>query len=247
MDMQRSDAREPAPIVVAGAPSKQDILAQSPFAGLSPEGRQTLLDLGTVERLPRRHTIVTQGEPARSFLLIGSGRVKLERMHGERPVSLGHRGPGHMVGETALAGAPAASESAIVVDDVEALSIPVGALRQTIAAHAPLCAAVAAAIVKQHHELEQRLMGLLLHGVEARLASFLLDAGSRWGRPHPDGSLVTAPFTHAEIAQLIGSTRETVTLMLGKLRREGLVGFDRRRVVIRDRARLAERAAVPAT
>jgi len=247
MDMQRSNAREPAPIVVAGAPSKQDILARSPFVGLSPDGRQALLDLATVERLPRRHTIVTQGEPARTFLLVGSGRVKLERLHGDRPVSLGHRGPGHMVGETALAGAPAATESAIVVDDVDALAIPVGALRQTLNAHAPLCAAVAAAIVRQHRELEHRLMGLLLHGVEARLASFLIDAGQRWGRPHPDGSLVTAPFTHAEIAQLIGSTRETVTLMLGKLRREGLLGFDRRRVVIRDHERLVARAAAPAT
>lgn len=246
MDMERSNARATAPIPEALAADKQQILARSALAVLPPDTCDALLSLATLERLPRRHAIITQGEPARSLVLIGSGRVKVERLRGERAVSLGHRGPGHMIGETALGGAPAATESVSVVDDVEALAVPIAPLRQRLIADAPLRAAVASAIVRQHRELEQRLMGLLLHGVEARLAAFLLDAGSRWGRPHPDGELVTAPFTHAEIALLIGSTRETVTLVLGKLKREGVLGFDRRRVVIRDRAQLVQRAAAPA-
>ncbi|APR85647.1 cAMP-binding protein [Minicystis rosea] len=228
------------------ATSKQHILARSPFAGLPGESQSALLDLAALEQLPRRHAITTQGEPTRSLLVIGSGRVKIERMREDRAVPLGHRGPGHLIGETALSGAATATESASVVDDVEALVIPLVPLRQTMAADARLRAAVADAIVEQHRELELRLVGLLLHGVEARLAAFLLDAADRWGRPHPEGELVTAPFTHAEIAQLIGSTRETVTLVLGKLKREGLLAFDHRRVIIRDRAMLAQRAAAPA-
>lgn len=246
MDMERSNARATAPVPEVAAASKQQVLARSPLAGLPSESREALLGLATLEQLPRRHVLATQGEPPRSLVLIGAGRVKIERLRGHRFVPLGHRGPGHLVGETALAGTPVATESAIVIDDVEALTIPIVPLRQKLAVDAPLCTAVAAAIGRQHRELEQRLMGLLLHGVEARLAAFLLDAGMRWGKPHLEGELVTAPFTHAEIALLIGSTRETVTLVLGKLKREGLISFDRRRVVIRGRAQLAERAAVPA-
>ncbi len=103
---------------------------------------------------------------------------------------------------------------------------------------------MADAIVVQHRALEQRLEGLLLESVEERLEAFLLDAAQRWGQPHPDGQVLSAPFTHAEIALLIGSTRETVTLVLGKLKREGLIAFDRRRVILRDPARLALRRAV---
>ena len=246
MDMERSSARAASPVPETAATSKQHIFARSPFADVSAESRDALLGLATVEQLPRRHAITTQGEPTRSLLLIGSGRVKIERMREDRAVPLGHRGPGHLIGETALSGVVAATESASVVDDVEALSIPIATLRQTLAADARLRAAVASAIVRQHHELEVRLVGLLLHGVETRLAAFLLDAAGRWGRPHPEGELLTAPFTHAEIAQLIGSTRETVTLVLGKLKREGLLAFDHRRVIIRDRAALAQRAAAPA-
>ena len=245
MENERSNGRASVTFPEPGAASKQQIFAQSPFAGLPPDSAEALLRAATWERLPRRHVIATQGEPSRALVLIGAGRVKIERTHGERALALGHRGPGHVVGETSLAGGAVATESASVVDDVAALAIPTSALRERLAVDTALCAAVNAVVVSQHQELERRLMGLLLHGVEARLASFLLGAGSRWGQPHADGELVSAAFTHAEMATLIGSTRETVTLVLGKLKREGVLGFDHRRVVIRDRAELAQRAVAP--
>ncbi len=65
------------------------------------------------------------------------------------------------------------------------------------------------------------------------------------GATSPRRQVIAAPFTHADIALLIGSTRETVTLLLGKLKRSGLIAFERRRVVIRDRAALERRVALP--
>jgi CRP-like cAMP-binding protein len=298
MDTEQTKAR--ATTLLAVVPQgKQEIVGRSPLASLPEESRTALLDLGTVERLPRRHAVAIQGESPRVFLLIGEGRVKLERRRGERSLSLGHRGPGQMVGEPALAGAPLATESATVVDDAVALSIPIGSIRARLADDAPLRRALTAAILEEHRAAEQRLCGLLLHGVEARLAAFLLEAAGRWGQavtmgdpqrvpqtppvtmgdlqrvpqpppvtvgdpqrgpavtmepaadhdgaasgPKPRGpEVITAPFTHAEIAHLIGSTRETVTLVLGKLKREGLLAFDHRHVVLLDHARLERRSA----
>ncbi len=246
MDMERSKARAASPVVAAEPQGKEEIVQRSLLASLGGESRQALLDLGTVERLPRRHAVAAQGEPPRSLLLIGSGRVKVERIRGGRALPLGHRGPGQMVGETAVGGAALATEHATVVDDVEALALPIAPLRARLAGDPALRAALAAAILWQHRALEQRLEGLLLQSVEARVGAFLLDAAQRWGQLHPQGQVLSAPFTHAEIALLIGSTRETVTLVLGKLKREGLIAFDRRRIILRDPDRLAQRIASPA-
>jgi CRP/FNR family transcriptional regulator, cyclic AMP receptor protein len=245
MENERSNGRASVAFPEPGAASKQQIFAESPFSGLPRESAEALLRGATWEQFPRRHVLTPQGEPPRALFLIGAGRVKIERAHGERALVLGHRGPGHVVGEAGLSGGSVATESASVVDEVAAVAIPMGLLRERLGADPALCAVVNALVVRQHEELERRLMGLLLHGVEARLASFLLGAGQRWGQPHADGELVSAAFTHAEMATLIGSTRETVTLVLGKLKREGVLGFDHRRVVIRDRARLEERASAP--
>jgi CRP/FNR family transcriptional regulator, cyclic AMP receptor protein len=46
--------------------------------------------------------------------------------------------------------------------------------------------------------------------------------------------LIGVKYTHQEIADYVGSTRETVTLTLGELRRKNLVLFDHRRIVVRD-------------
>jgi CRP/FNR family transcriptional regulator, cyclic AMP receptor protein len=222
---------------------KQAILRRSPLASLTGASRDALLELGRVERLPRRHRIMEQGDAPKSLLLLGAGRVKLERTTGDRVFPLGHRGPGQLVGEMALAGAVAASESAAVLDDVEALSIPLGGVRKLLAADAALRAVVTAALVHELRAVEDRLASLLLHGVEARLVGFLLEAALRWGAPQSSGELILAPFTHADVALLIGSTRETVTLLFGKLKRADLIAFDRRRVLIRDRDALARHAA----
>src|SRR4051794_3158243 len=133
MEMDRSDGRAAGIAPDAAAQGKQDILSRSLFAELAGESRLALLDLGVVERLPRKFTVAVQGEPPRSFLLVGAGRIKLERARGDHSFPLGHRGPGQMVGETALGLVAEATETASVIDDVEALAIPIADLRRQLA------------------------------------------------------------------------------------------------------------------
>jgi CRP-like cAMP-binding protein len=150
-----------------------------------------------------------------------------------------------MIGETALADGDLASETAIVADEATALVFPTTAVRRELEILAPFRVAMAAALVNQRRETERRLEILLMHSVEARLISFLLDAALRWGRVHASGQLISALFTHADLAQVIGSTRETVTLVLNRLRAEGWIAFDRRRLVIVNRACLEEHVRNP--
>lgn len=241
MDTDRSKARSAA--LEADAAGKQEILCLSPFGALAGSSRDALLDLARLERFPRRQRLTEQGEPPNSLVLIGTGRVKIERLTAARVLPLGHRGPGQLVGETAVASAQEATETATVLDEVEGLSFSMASFRRLLALDASVRAATTAALLHLHQATEERLVSLLLHGVEARLSRFLLDAAARWRKPHPDGEMISAPFTHADIALLIGSTRETVTLLFGKLKRAGLITFDRRRVIIRDRAALEQHVA----
>ncbi len=96
-------------------------------------------------------------------------------------------------------------------------------------------------LLARQRETEDRIESLLFRNVEGRLAEFLLKAADRWGVPTPKGTLISAPITHLEIAQSIGSTRETVTLTLGALRREGLLDVAGRRLIVRDREALSAR------
>lgn len=246
MDSHEGRANHEAPAAAASAEGETTdrgrlILSRSPLRGLSAGSLDALLALAKVEVLPRRYRIAQQDETAQIFAILGSGRVKLERTGPSRSFSLAHRGPGDIVGESAIGGAPA-QENAVVVDDAEALVFPATDFRALLGRDPSLQEAISRVLLGIQRATEERLAALLLRGVEARLAGFLLDADLRWGTEHAAGTVISAPFTHADIALLIGSTRETVTLQLGKLKRTGLIELDRRRIVIRDRGGLARRA-----
>ncbi|MDC0748773.1 Crp/Fnr family transcriptional regulator [Polyangium mundeleinium] len=211
-----------------------EILERSGLRGLPEPTRRALLDVGKVERLARRQRLAQQGEPAQALFLLGKGRVKLERAGSGHVFPVGHRGPGDLVGEAALTG-NVAPEHAIVADEAEAFVIPATLVRRLTTTDTVLQAAVARALLEGQRAAEDRLASLLLRSVRARLVELLLDGLDRWGEPHLRGIALSAPFTHADLASLIGSTRETVTLELGKLRRAKLIELDRRRIVILDR------------
>lgn len=224
-------------------PLKQEIIRRSPFGALTGASRSAIHDLARVDHFPKHQRLTEQGAPPDRLFLLGSGRVKIERIAGDHIVPLGHRGPGQIVGEAACAGSLTSMDTASVVDEIEAVTLAIDPFLSLLLADPQVRAAMTAALAQQHLATEDRLASLLLHGVEARLVSFLLDAVQRWGKRHAGGETITASFTHADVALLIGSTRETVTLLLGKLKRSGLIAFDRRRVIIPDRGALASHGA----
>jgi len=76
---------------------------------------------------------------------------------------------------------------------------------------------------------------LIFKDVGSKLAELLLDLGIHHGIPDTRGVAVGLKITHQEMANLIGSTRETVSLTLSQFKRKGLIQTDGRRVILADR------------
>jgi CRP-like cAMP-binding protein len=219
---------------------KRRILKRTSMASAAtPASQQALVDAGNLIRVSKGRPLVSQGDQASAIAMIGMGRVRLARtLSDARTLSIGYRGTGDLVGEAALGGAAIYRESAVATEDVEALMVPVGTVRALVAADHAFGSGLLGVLVDRHADTEDRLASMLFRNVEARLAEFLVKAAARWGIPEPRGVLIAAPFTHQEMANMIGSTRETVTLTLGDLRRKGVIDIDRRRIVVLDREAL---------
>ncbi len=202
----------------------------------------TLEDTPELRALASRSSAVTVerrknlGTPGDGFLyVIGSGRVRMMEPDADRELTLEYLGPGDLVGDTALWNA-GLERRAVVVDQVEALRIPMTAVRKLLATHAAFCSAMLMVVGQRRLTAEHRLHALLSRTVESRVAEFLLMAAERHGIPDSRGTLIGVKYTHQEIASYVGSTRETVTLILGDFMRAGLITTDHRRVVVRDTA-----------
>jgi CRP-like cAMP-binding protein len=221
----------------------QRALKQCPlFDRASRASREAVAAAGDVEVVPGGTVVVRQGERAGALIVIGRGRARVERVAEDgRVVPLGYRGVGDVLGEACLGHAAAHAENGTAMEELEACTIPLGVLDAVLAEDAGLGTAVLSTLLVRQRETEDRIESLLFRNVEGRLAEFLLKAADRWGIPCPKGTLISAPITHLEIAQSIGSTRETVTLTLGALRRDGLLDVAGRRIIVRDRDALSIR------
>jgi CRP/FNR family transcriptional regulator, cyclic AMP receptor protein len=83
------------------------------------------------------------------------------------------------------------------------------------------------------------LKSLLFRSNRDRLIHFLLELAEKYGQRTPEGVLLGIKLSHQDLAGVIGSTRETVTVLLGELQREGRLSVKRRQVIVKDLARLA--------
>lgn len=212
------------------------------FKGASPSTLESAALAGSYESVPHGKPIVQQGATALTFVLLARGRARVERSLVSGDVlPLGYRSPGDVGGESALVGTDAYTENVVAMDDCDVVRIPLGTMKTLLGNDPVVTQALMNMVIQRQVEAEDRLTSLLFRPVEGRVVEFLLRAAERWGVADARGTLISAPITHLEIAKVIGSTRETVTVTLGILRRDGLLAASGRRLIVIDRDALAMR------
>jgi CRP/FNR family transcriptional regulator, cyclic AMP receptor protein len=193
---------------------------------------------GHVTLYPPNATLLTEGQMPRGVYIACSGRVKLTiEARDRKTVILKITGNRHVLGLSAVvAGLP----SPITVTTIELCQIKFverASFLQLIASDSR--AALACANILAHevtgsfddvHEL------LLARSSTEKLARLLLS----WVEDEPRNRelRVSTEFTHEEIAQMIGSSRETVTRLLSDMKRKDLIRLEGATLVIPSRIAL---------
>ena len=213
-----------------------------PFAALDDAALDAIERVSSVLKLPRRGSLYEQGSPANSLYVVVSGRVRVVRAGADnRALTVAYSLPGELLGETALSDGGGYRSTATATESVEAVQIPLRTVLSFLVEQPAFAQRMLALMVDRRIEAERRVESLLSRSVESRVAEFLVAAVDRNGVADARGVLIDVRYTHQEIADYIGSTRETVTLTLGELRRQELVTFDHRRIIVTSPAGLAKR------
>ena len=79
----------------------------------------------------------------------------------------------------------------------------------------------------------RRVVDFALDAIPARLDKLLVELSVRYGREEEGGVLIDLALPHREIASIVGSTRESVTVRLNALRRAGIIDFVDRKILIK--------------
>lgn len=179
-------------------------------------------------------------EPSNSLYFLKKGSVKIATVSsGGRESIIAVLQPGEIFGESALAGTNNREDFAMSIeDDTLICEMPVKDLEELMAKHPTVTMKVTRLLGLRLLKLERKLRDLVFKDARTRIVDFIREMAVENGKPVGDEILIKHAFTHQDIANLTASSRQVVTTVLNELREENLINFERKRILVRDMARL---------
>lgn len=183
-------------------------------------------------------------EPARKIFLISSGRVKIGTYGSDgKEVTKAILSPGEVFGELALISDGSRRDFAYSLEDTTLCVLEKPDLQEMLRERNELQLFFLRLIGNRTLRLEQRLENLMFKTSRSRIVEFLHELANTKGRAVGFEREVRNMLTHKEIADLTGTSRQTVNAVLNDLRRKNILIFDRKRMLVRDMEQLAAAAA----
>lgn len=142
--------------------------------------------------------------------------------------------PGNFFGEAGLIGETIRRDFAVSKDETEVWVFELNDLRRLLVQNPELYMHIIGSIGKRLMKTERRLESMVFKNSRTRIVEFLHNLGKEQGQRVGYETLVRNFFTHQEIADLTGTSRQTVTTTLNELRNANIITFNRRRLLIRD-------------
>lgn len=214
-------------------------LQERVFCNLSPTALQRLSAITSASSYPKGATLFVEGQTARGVFVLCNGRVKLSTSSVDgKTLIVRIADPGEVLGLPATITGKPYELTADVVEPVQANFISRTDFLNFLRDHGEAALRVAQQLGETYHAAvaEMRSIGLA-HSAGEKLARFLLD----WCASHGNGKEETSvklTLTHEEIAQMIGTSRETVTRLFTEFKKKHLLEVKGSTLVVRDKAGL---------
>jgi CRP/FNR family transcriptional regulator len=192
------------------------------FEAVTGEDVSQYADLFTMQTFPRKAMIFDQCDPARTIYLVKTGTVRIARLTPDgKEVTVALLGKGDIFGEEALFADRPRTTFAVVVDDALLCMARAEDLFVLLNREPKMAMNVANLMSDRLVEMSATVEDLSYARLSDRLVHLIERLAVEHGKPCEGGIELTIRLTHADIASLVGSTRETVSLELARLIRAG--------------------------
>jgi CRP/FNR family cyclic AMP-dependent transcriptional regulator len=209
------------------------------FCNLPEASVRALSTITSSASYPKGATLFVEGQPARGVFILCSGRVKLSTSSADgKTLILRISEPGEVLGLPATVTGTSYELTGDVIEPAQANFISRSEFLNFLKENGEAAVRVAQQLGETYHAAvaEMRTIGLS-HSAGEKLARFLLEWAANY--PEDKGQVrIKLTLTHEEIAQMIGSSRETVTRLLADFRRKQLVQVIGSTLVIKNKTAL---------
>jgi CRP/FNR family transcriptional regulator len=226
--------------VANGSEGVVELLRRVPlFSELSGSELERISQVAVPRSYPADTRVFHEGDPGDACYIVRDGSCRVTREHPDgRAITLATLGPGAIFGELAMLDGERRSASVEATESTELLALPAGDMRRLIREHPEMAEKLVIALTRRLREANERISRQSFQTVPSRVAGVLnqLLAEDALTPLVKDG--VTIRLRQSDLAQLAGTSRESVSRFLATLERAGVVQVGRGRVTVLEPERL---------
>jgi CRP/FNR family transcriptional regulator, cyclic AMP receptor protein len=188
------------------------------FADLSENDITMVSQLVVTKTFPRDNLIVLAEDEGDTLFVIVSGQVKVSIISEDgREVILSMLGPGDFFGEMSLLDGKPRSATVIAVEETVLMSLRRSEFLRLLERVPELAVKLLAGLTGRLRKADRKIESLALMDVSGRIAAALLQISEELGKEVDRGIIVRNRPTHQSLANMAGTTRETVSRVLKRL------------------------------
>ena len=214
--------------------SHVSFLRQVPlFESLDDAEIDALSELTFTRTFNKETVIILAEEEGDTLFIIKDGQVKVSIVSEEgREVILSLLGGGAVFGELSLLDGKPRSANVVATEDTELLMLRRTDFIQLIYKTPQIATALLAELASRLRKTDRQIEGLALLDVTSRISETLLQLASEQGSESEEGVIIRHRPTHQELANMSGTTRETVSRVLKRLESQGYIISKGRQLII---------------
>ncbi len=204
------------------------------FETLTQAERETVIRYGKRRVLYRGQTLFNQGSRHDGIFVIETGRIRVfYTAPSQREITLAYWNPGNFVGGPEVFGGGVHQWSGVATSNSSVVHLPGKELRKLVTEIPNLAIGLIEGLTFKGKCYSALAQMLGTRSITERLAHLLLHLVELYGVKDPDGILIGAAFTHADLAHMVGATRQWVTISLKRLHEKNVLIVRKSKIIVR--------------
>ena len=209
------------------------------FSELSPDELDSVAQVAIPRSYPRETRVFHEGDRGDACYIVSQGSCRVTRQHSDgRVITLATLSPGAIFGELAMLDGERRSASVEAAENTQLLALPATDVRNLIRSHPEMAEKLVVALTRRLREANERIARQSFQTVPSRVAGVLNQLLAEEAVTPLVRDRVTIRLRQSDLAQMAGTSRESVSRFLATLERAGVVQVGRGRVTVIEPERL---------
>jgi len=209
------------------------------FKELNDEALKKLEEITDTIYYNEEDLIFETGEVAEALYIVKIGQIRIEQVYSDgRKKTLAYLSDSDFFGEMAIITKENRCARAVSAKNSELFRIEKSSFLDCLKNNSDLCFGILQVLCERLQTADSEISNLTFRNLPGRIVYKLFELAEQFGEPCSEGTLIKLSVTHYDLADMVGTNRESVSKYISRFKKEGSIQINQKNITILDRNKL---------